>query len=72
MGQSSEQAIKNTIKTGQNYGDGSLFGGTSDYRNTYDNAMIKRAATWTAQKYKSMLISTHTSVREGTKAININ
>ncbi len=35
-----------TIEAGQQYGDGSIFGGKSDFTNSYDNAMIRRAINW--------------------------
>ena len=35
-----------TIKAGQKYGDGSIFGGGSDFSNSYDNYMILRGALY--------------------------
>jgi hypothetical protein len=47
-GTSMTYAIKNTIQTGQKYGDGKIIGGKSDYSNSYDNYMILRGAMWGA------------------------
>lgn len=35
-----------TVRTGQEFGDGSIFGGVSDFSNSYDNYMILRGALY--------------------------
>lgn len=50
-----DRAIKETIKLGQKFGDGNLFG-KSDYSNSYDNHMILRACIWTSKRYERKYI----------------
>jgi RHS repeat-associated protein len=49
---SADVARERTIEAGNKFGDGNVFGGESDYSNSYDNAMIKRAINWAEKRYK--------------------
>jgi hypothetical protein len=45
-GENKYTATVTTIKAGQKYGDGELFGGTPDFSNSYDNYFILRGALY--------------------------
>ena len=45
-GNNNYNSTVSTIKAGQEYGDGSIFGGVSDFTNSYDNYMILRGALY--------------------------
>ena len=48
-------AAKETIRIGMKFGSGDILRsilGSSDYSNSYDNEMIKRAVQWSRQRYK--------------------
>ncbi len=47
-GKSPNEAIKTTVQTGKEYGEGKLFGGKTDNSNTYDNYFILRGALYGA------------------------
>jgi len=47
-----EAATRSTLSTGQQFGDGSLFGGSSDFSNSYDNHIILRACLWGGSRYR--------------------
>jgi len=59
-------AITETIKTGQQHGDGAYFFGKPDIENNYDNLMILRGVLWAAKRYtlgsNKKLIKTEESV----------
>ena len=46
-----DKAIIRTVKTGINYGDGSILFAKKDNSNNYDNFMILRGALWAAQNH---------------------
>ncbi|QXH44759.1 hypothetical protein KSS93_17930 [Pseudomonas xanthosomatis] len=54
-GQNKDEAIKRTIQTGMDYGDGNPFNPTSDPTNEYDNYMVLRGADWASQNFKAVI-----------------
>ncbi len=52
QGYSKAQAIRETLASGQKFGDGNIFGGSKDYSNSYDNHIIVRACLWAKERYE--------------------
>ncbi|RFQ16953.1 hypothetical protein D0N87_26365, partial [Pseudomonas sp. ATCC 13867] len=48
---SADDAIRETVKTGISWGDGTLFG-SSDPTNEYDNYMVLRGALWAKENHR--------------------
>lgn len=62
-----DNAIKQTIKTGMEWGEGTIIG-KKDNTDSYDNYLILRACLWSSHKFlfveKSMHDGIHSSVKE--------
>lgn len=46
-------SVNSTLQKGMEYGEGKLFGGSTDKSNTYDNYFLLRGALWAGQRYKA-------------------